>query len=114
SKLAGIPVPVLGLIGYAGILASLLMRPSERARAATALLAVAGFAFSGYLTYREVFTLEAICEWCVSSATIMTLLAVLATWRFMRHPPDAATPGGERDAGAPGHQPGEPGAAVNA
>ena len=30
-----------------------------------------------YLTYRELFTIHAICEWCVSSAVLMTLLLIL-------------------------------------
>ena len=38
-------------------------------------LSMIGFAFSMYLTYREVFTIHAICSWCVSSAIIFTLLA---------------------------------------
>src|SRR2546426_1181590 len=45
---------------------------------------VAGFGFSGYLTGRELFSIHAICEWCVSSAVIMTLLMCLSIWRFLR------------------------------
>ena len=43
-----------------------------------------GFGFSLYLTYRELFTLHKICEWCVASAVIMTVLACLSVWRFLR------------------------------
>ena len=35
---------------------------------------VGGFGFSVYLTYREVFTLQKICEWCVGSAMLMTIM----------------------------------------
>ena len=43
-----------------------------------------GFGFSSYLTYRELFTIKAICQWCVASAVLMTVLAVLTTTRLLR------------------------------
>ncbi len=93
SKVAGIPVPVLGLVGYISILVSLLIPQSETTRFATAAFTVIGFAFSAYLTYRELFSIHAICEWCVSSAVIMTILMCLALWRFLRGTPEAAAGG---------------------
>jgi uncharacterized membrane protein len=84
AELAGIPVALLGLIGYVLILASGLLPPSELARFAGAAVALAGFGFSAYLTYRELFTIDAICQWCVASAVLMTLLAVLTTTRLIR------------------------------
>jgi uncharacterized membrane protein len=84
SKIEGVPVALVGLIGYIAILASLLAPEDERTRFATGALTLGGFAFSAYLTYREVFSLEAICEWCVSSAVIMTIMMVLSVWRFLR------------------------------
>lgn len=83
AKLAGVPVPLIGLLGYVGILGSLLVR-GELARLATAGMAYVGFAFSMYLTYREIFTIEAICQWCVGSAVVMTLIAIFATIRVLR------------------------------
>jgi uncharacterized membrane protein len=83
AKLAGVPVALIGLIGYVAILASLLVR-GETARLATVGLTVVGLGFSAYLTYREVATINAICQWCVASAVVMTLLAVLAVARFLR------------------------------
>jgi uncharacterized membrane protein len=77
ASLAGVPVALLGLIGYAGILASLL-RDDEAGRTATAFLTLLGFGFSAWLTYVEVGRLHAICIWCVGSAVCMTLLAVLS------------------------------------
>jgi uncharacterized membrane protein len=93
SELAGVPVALIGAIGYLVILGSLLISDSERARFATAALTLGGFGFSLYLTYREVFTLKKICEDCVASAVIMTLLTCLAVWRFLRgdvHPAESA------------------------
>jgi uncharacterized membrane protein len=84
SELIGIPVALIGLIGYTLILGSLLARDGERTRFATTVLTVGGCGFSLYLTYRELFTLHKICEWCVSSAAIMTVLMCLTIWRFLR------------------------------
>lgn len=100
SKLAGVPVALIGLIGYISILGSLVMRDSEQTRFATAALTLAGFGFSAYLTYRELFSIHAICEWCASSAGIMTVLMCLAAWRFLREQPTSMTSAEER-AGAP-------------
>jgi uncharacterized membrane protein len=87
SKLAGIPVAVLGLVGYAVILVSLFV-PGEEALIAGALTALVGLGFSAYLTYRELFTIDAICQWCVASAILMTLLAIVTTSRLLRAPGD--------------------------
>ena len=83
AELAGIPVAVLGLIGYLGIGASLLIR-GEVARMAGALLSLAGAGFSVYLTYLELFEIEAICQWCVASAVLMVALAVVTVLRLGR------------------------------
>jgi len=99
SKIEGVPVALMGLIGYIAILISLLLPEDERTRFATAALTLGGFGFSAYLTYREVFSLKEICEWCVSSAVIMTIMMVLSVWRFLRGDgpqapsPSAAEPG---------------------
>ena len=83
AELAGVPVALLGLLGYAGVLAS-LARDGEGARTVTAFLSLAGFGFSGWLTYVELARLDAICSWCVASAVCMTLLAVLSVARVLR------------------------------
>ncbi len=84
SKLAGIPVSVLGLAGYITIGLSLLVR-GELGRAIGFAVALIGFGFSMYLTYRELFSIHAICQWCVGSAVLMTALAVVTGLRFLRY-----------------------------
>jgi uncharacterized membrane protein len=83
SKLAGVPVALIGLIGYITILASLLVPDREESRLATLALTLIGFGFSAYLTYRELFSIHAVCEWCASSAVIMTLLLFGSVSRFL-------------------------------
>jgi uncharacterized membrane protein len=87
SKIAGVPVAPIGLFGYIVILGSLLVPESEESRFATMAFTVVGFGFSAYLTYRELFSIHAICEWCASSAVMMTILAGLSIWRFLRGEP---------------------------
>ena len=91
SELAGVPVALLGLLGYVGILAALFV-PGETGLLAAAGQAVVGFGFSAYLTYREVFTIDAICIWCVASAVLMAALAVLTVVRLLRVDPSAGAP----------------------
>ncbi len=91
SKLDGVPVALLGLIGYVGIVASLIAPDREETRLATLGLTLIGFGFSAYLTYRELFSIHAICEWCVSSAVILTLLLIGAIIRYL-NVPDLAPP----------------------
>ena len=83
AKLAGVPVALIGLAGYAAILTATLL-PGETARLAAAWLALVGLGFSLYLTYLELFEINAICQWCVGSAVIMAALAVLTVLRALR------------------------------
>jgi uncharacterized membrane protein len=79
-------VALLGLLGYIGIVGSVFIR-GELGRIAGFAIALIGFGFSMYLTYRELFTIKAICQWCVSSAVLMTLLAILTAVRVLREDP---------------------------
>lgn len=90
SKLDGVPVALIGLIGYVVILSTLLLRDREEMRLTTLGLTLIGFGFSAYLTYRELFSIHAVCEWCASSAVIMTILLLCAIARYVRTP--SATP----------------------
>ena len=84
AKLAGVPVALMGLLGYIAILASLLAPENESSRLATMALTLVGFAFSGYLTYRELFSIHAVCEECATSAVFLTIMMCLSVWRFLR------------------------------
>ena len=85
AQLAGVPVALLGLLGYVAILGA-LVRDGEHGRTAAAFLSLAGFGFSVWLTYVEVARLDAICIWCVASAICMTLLAGLSAVRLVAAP----------------------------
>ncbi|MDO9406913.1 vitamin K epoxide reductase family protein [Patulibacter sp.] len=95
SELYGIPVSVLGLVGYVGILGALLLAPqrNDLVRLALVVMSGVGFLFSMFLMYRAYITLEAFCPFCTTSAVMMTLLAITSVTRFVRGPDRPATAG---------------------
>jgi uncharacterized membrane protein len=80
STLLGIPVPVLGLFGYAGFLVSAAV-PGPPGRALGLFTAIVGFGFSAWLTAVEAFILEAWCTWCVISAILVTIATIICILR---------------------------------
>jgi uncharacterized membrane protein len=85
AKLAGIPVAVIGLVGYLAVFASLAARGAN-GRLLTAFLALVGAGFSVYLTYVELAVIHAVCQWCIASALVMILLAGVTVARLLRMP----------------------------
>jgi uncharacterized membrane protein len=83
AELAGVPVALLGLVGYMTILASLAL-PEEPGAAVAAFVALVGFGFSAWLTYVELVKIDAVCQWCVASAVVMTALAAVSLARMLR------------------------------
>src|SRR5713226_8630632 len=58
SHLAGVPVALMGLIGYVSIMILLRAPESEMTRFAALAVTAIGFGFSAYLTYRELFSIH--------------------------------------------------------
>lgn len=83
ATVAGIPVAVLGLVGYAAILATAFF-VGDVARAAAAALALGGFAFSMFLLYAQLVPIDAVCDWCVANDVIVTLLVPFTVLRLRR------------------------------
>lgn len=82
SQLLGVNIAVFGIVGYVLLLAAALLR-GDAARMAGFGLALGGFGYSLFLTYLEVFKIEAICQWCVASAVLMTILFGLNAVRMV-------------------------------
>jgi uncharacterized membrane protein len=95
SHLAGIDVAALGIVGYLVLLGTAMLR-GDAARFAGFAAALAGFGYSVYLTYVEVFTIEAICEWCLASAVLMTILLAINAVRVIGHTGPGPAPRQER------------------
>ena len=91
AELWGTPIALLGLGMYLAILALGALRwrrpaSSGPATLAAFALALAGALYAAYLTYVELFVIDAICQWCVASAalTLMILGAEsMGVWAWM-------------------------------
>src|SRR5688500_7401372 len=88
SDVAGIPVALIGLLGYAAILACLLLekwnaRFAQIAPHAVFGVSLVGVLYSAYLTYLELFVIRAICQYCVASAVLMLAVLGIAIYRLM-------------------------------
>ena len=75
----GVPVAAWGLATYVVLLVLALVsvqRGALERQIAWVLVAVSGWSvlFSAWLTSKELLVIHAICIWCVTSATIMTLI----------------------------------------
>ncbi len=89
ARLFGIPVALLGVAGYLGIVIVWLLekRSSFLVEYGPMLvfgMALFGFLFSLYLTYTELFIMYTICTWCIVSAVLMTLVFILASLQLAR------------------------------
>ncbi len=85
ALIAGIPVALLGLLAYAGILASTALRGVEAALLGC-VLALVGASFSAYLLWAQIARIHAICVWCVGSDVTMACLVGLCVARLLRVP----------------------------
>jgi uncharacterized membrane protein len=83
AELLGVPIPALALLGF-GLIGSTALGVGLLARAAGAALALAALAFSGYLLVIQLVVIEAVCDWCLVSDLIVTLLAAVALGRLLQ------------------------------
>ncbi len=84
SHLGGVNIAIFGVVGYVLLLLCALLR-GDVPRMGGFLIALVGFGYSFYLTYLELFKIDAICQWCVASATLMTLLFVTNAIRMLAY-----------------------------
>lgn len=82
SHVAGINIAVFGVLAYAALFLTAFF-VDDRARFGGFAIALGGFGYSIYLTYLEIFKIEAICQWCVASAVLMTILFGLNATRLI-------------------------------
>lgn len=104
AKIGGIPIALLGLGMYLVLLALGIARwrwwqQRELLTSVAMGIALAGTLYSAYLTYLELFVIHAICQWCVTSASLVTALLLVEGWGLRRllrgaaHETIHATPG---------------------
>jgi uncharacterized membrane protein len=92
AELYGVPVAILGLGMFAAMVALDLLRRirSEWAASITLItfaLALTGTVFTIYLTYLELFVINAVCQWCVLTAVLTWILLLVEgtlAWRSLQ------------------------------
>jgi uncharacterized membrane protein len=84
SRFAGLEVSLIGLLGYAALLALSLasvqtaLQGSQWPTRVMTVAAGLGVVFTLYLTYLELFVIHAVCRWCVASGVIIAAIFVVA------------------------------------
>ena len=78
AVLLGVPVALLGLIAYSGLIISAALW-GQAGIYLGFLISLVGTLFSAYLTYLEIFVIGALCQWCLASAAIMPAALICTT-----------------------------------
>lgn len=84
SHVAGVNIAVFGVVGYLLLLATAFFA-CDLVRFGAFAVSLGGFGYSIFLTYIELFKIEAICQWCVASAVLMTILFLISATRLIAY-----------------------------
>jgi uncharacterized membrane protein len=87
SEIMGIPIAVMGLLMFIGMIALIVIRERIEAYAYLAnsgimVLLVSSLIYFAYLTYLEAYVIHAWCQWCVVTAIITLILFVIEAFRM--------------------------------
>src|SRR5277367_3030462 len=81
STVLGVPDALIGILGYAALLAlATVYRAKAEAPAMLLIASVAGLSFALYLTYVEAFVLATWCILCLSSLAVIVLITGLSSF----------------------------------
>ncbi|MBK8821168.1 MAG: vitamin K epoxide reductase family protein [Anaerolineales bacterium] len=91
SEVNGIPVAVIGVLGYLAILVVHYFENRNRFFKENSTLmifgmALTGFLFTVWLIYVEIALLNALCPFCLTSQAAMTLIFIIAVIRLIKQP----------------------------
>lgn len=91
SEVNGIPVAVIGILGYVAILGVLIYEKrtpffKENGTLMIFGMALTGFLFTVWLIYVEVALLKALCPFCLTSQVSMTLIFIMSVIRLIKNP----------------------------
>lgn len=85
STIFGIPVALIGILGYAAlVLLATLFRSKGEAPGVLLTASIAGLGFALYLTYIEGFVLGVWCILCLSSLATIVIITLLSAVLVMR------------------------------
>jgi len=87
SEIFGIPIAIFGVLGYLVIILFVIFDNNiefikENSTIVIFGLSLIGVLYSAYLTYLELAVIHAICEYCVISAIVMTLIFIISIIRL--------------------------------
>lgn len=88
----GMPVAAWGVAFYVAFFVLALVSTGERYAESRGMaqvlvvLAGTGVLFSGWLTWLELFRIHAICQWCVISAILVTVIFVISLLELRETP----------------------------
>jgi uncharacterized membrane protein len=84
STMLGVPIAIFGFLMFLTVTLLALARmtdrgpiPSDMATMAAWTLLLTSLLYYAYLTYVEIWELEAVCQWCVMSSIVTLLMFVL-------------------------------------
>jgi uncharacterized membrane protein len=84
SVVMGVPVALIGVLGYLALLGlATVYRSKAEAPAMVLIASLAGLGFALYLTYVEAFVLAVWCVLCLSSLGVIAAIAGLAGFLMM-------------------------------
>jgi uncharacterized membrane protein len=91
SEIYGIPIAVVGFIGYLAIIVTLILENrlpffEENGPMLEFGMGLVGVVYSAYLTYLEFYVIHAVCPFCIASAVAITLCFVFALIRLIKQP----------------------------
>lgn len=101
SMFLGIPVALIGLLGYVILAALSVLRPlmgKPKWRLLTNIsfgVSALGFLSSVYFIFVSLSILHATCSWCITSAIIMSLSFIVTGWLWSCPDPDAKPQGAD-------------------
>ncbi len=79
SELWGIPIAIFGILSFLAIFLFVFLGERLKLVNQYQVLVIFGISFFGflyslYLTYLEIFVIQAVCQWCVLSGLCMTII----------------------------------------
>jgi uncharacterized membrane protein len=84
STMLGVPIAIFGFLMFLTVTLLALARmtdrsplPSDMATMAAWTLLLTSLLYYAYLTYIEIWELEAVCQWCVMSSMVALLMFVI-------------------------------------
>lgn len=91
SEVNGIPVAVVGVVGYLSILVLFYLETRSGFFQEYGIMllfgvTLTGFLFTLWLVYVEVALLKAYCPFCITSQVAMTLIFILTVRRVLKQP----------------------------